>query len=130
MTGESIAPDLLRLDDDGPTLLGGYSPSSGHTHFPRQPVCPYTGADDVEPVDLPRTGRLWLWTTVTAPPPGYSGPVPYHFGVVELADGLRVIGRLVYGALEPTERAPVRLTTETVGGDSTATWAFELWGDG
>ena len=73
---DPIDPRALRVDDDGVTLLGGWSPSSGYRHFPRQPLCPFTGADDVEPLDLPRAGRVWLWTTVTAPPPGYQGPSP------------------------------------------------------
>jgi len=91
-----IDPAVLRIDDDGITLLGGWSPSSGLRHFPPSPVCPFTGADDIEPVDLPRTGTVWLHTTVTVAPPGYSGPVPYGLGIVEL-DGdpqLRVVTRL------------------------------------
>jgi uncharacterized OB-fold protein len=127
----SIAPHVLRIDADGtPTLLGGTSASSGLRHFPPSPVCPFTGADDVEPVDLPRTGRIWLWTEVTAPPPGYAGPVPYGLGVVEL-DGeplLRVVGRLV-AAPEGgwSQGAPVRLVAETVpdpDGEPASTWAF------
>ena len=47
--------------------------------------------DDIE---LSATGVLWAWTAVTAPPPGYEGPVPYGFGVVELPEGIRVITRL------------------------------------
>jgi uncharacterized OB-fold protein len=35
-------------------------------------------------------------------PPGYRGPLPYGFGVVELGEGLRVITRL-------TESDPARL---------------------
>jgi uncharacterized OB-fold protein len=31
---------------------------------------------------------------VTASPPGYAGVVPYGIGVVELPEGIRVIGRL------------------------------------
>jgi uncharacterized OB-fold protein len=127
----SIAPSVLRVDADGtPTLLGGASPTSGLRHFPRSPVCPFTGAEDVEPVDLPRTGRIWLWTEVTAPPPGYTGPVPYGFGIVEL-DGeplLRVVTRL---AAPPEggwqEGSPVRLVAETVpdaDGEAASTWAF------
>jgi uncharacterized OB-fold protein len=126
---------VLRVDDDGTaTLLGGYSPSSGHRHFPLAPVCPFTGADDVEPIDLPRTGRLWLWTEVTAPPPGYSGPVPYGLGVVELDDGpqLRVVARLgdapAGGWVEGT---PVRLVVATLpdpDGEPASTWAFEAAG--
>ena len=59
-------------------------PEQWAADFPRNPVCPFTGADDIEPVDLPRTGTVWLHTTVTVAPPGYSGPVPYGLGIVEL----------------------------------------------
>ena len=31
---------------------------------------------------------------MTASPPGYAGEVPYGIGVVELPEGIRVIGRL------------------------------------
>jgi uncharacterized OB-fold protein len=123
----SIAPDLLRLDPDGPVLLGGRSRSTGLTHFPRLDTCPYTGSTDIDPIDLPSTGRLWLWTTVTAPPPGYSGPVPYGFGVVELDGGLRVVTRLTEPDPEALhEGQPMRLVAETLGDgtDAVVTWAF------
>ena len=82
-------------DEGGLVLLGGFSPTSGRHHFPRASLCPYSGADDVEPRRLSPTGRLWAWTAVTAAPPGYDGPVPYGLGVVDLAaEGLRVVGRL------------------------------------
>ena len=96
----------MRVDDDGPTLLGGWSATSGLRHFPRAPVCPFTGADDVEPVDLPRTGTVWLHTTVSVAPPGYTGPVPYGLGIVEL-DGppmLRVVTRLAGSRPRPRHR--------------------------
>jgi len=93
------------MNDGGPSvevgadgraaLVGGYSATSGLYHFPLAPVCPYTGADDVERIALSNTGTLWLWTAVTAAPPGYEGPVPYGFGIVELdGQALRVVGRL------------------------------------
>ena len=96
---------LFRERPDGSiVLVGGYSPSSGRSHFPRLPACPYTGADDVEEVELGRDATLWGWTAVTAPPPGYEGEVPYGFGVVELTDErLRVITRL-------TESDPAKLS--------------------
>jgi uncharacterized OB-fold protein len=131
MTTRSIAPDLFDPDGDGgPTLHGGYSPTSGLHHFPRFARCPYTGADDVEPAELPTTGTLFLWTAVTAPPPGYTGPVPFGFGVVELSNGLRVITRLTEpdpGALDAG--AAMRLVAEVVAVDDDGTevvaWAFE-----
>jgi uncharacterized OB-fold protein len=123
----SIEASVLRVDDDGVTLLGGWSPSSGLRHFPRSTLCPYSGADDVEPVDLPRTGTVWLRTTVNLPPPGYRGPVPYHLGIVEL-DGtplLRVIGRLAGTKIDPGDR--VTLDGDEVpdaDGDPVLTWVF------
>ncbi len=106
-------------------LIGGYSPGSDRYHFPLAPVCPYTGADDVQEVRLSEVGRLWAWTAVTAAPPGYEGPVPYGFGIVELeAEALRVVGRLT----EPdparlTAGQPMRVVVERLPGDLDM-WAF------
>ena len=81
----AIHDGLFELDADGTiTLIGGYSPTSGQFHFPLLDTCPYSGATDVERVLLSRDATLWAWTAVTAAPPGYDGPVPYGFGVVEL----------------------------------------------
>lgn len=123
---ETLPDGLLRVGPDGRgTLLGGWSPSSGLHHFPLATVCPYSGADDVEPVELPRTGRLWLWTAVTAAPPGYAGPVPYGFGVVELDQiGLRVLGRLTEADPRTwSEGQAVEVVAETVA-DDLVVWAF------
>ena len=127
MPPEPIDQSVLRVDDDGVTLLGGWSPTSGLRHFPRSPVCPFTGADDVEALDLPRTGRVWLQTTVTIAPPGYAGRVPYGLGIVEL-DGepaLRVVARLSGEGLGPG--TPVVLDGEELpgpNGQPALTWVF------
>jgi uncharacterized protein len=98
VTGATRVPvrdGLFEEDDAGDAwLLGARCRACGRHQFPRASTCPYCSSDDVEPVRLSRTARLWGWTTVTAAPPGYQGPVPYAFGVVELPDGLRVITRL------------------------------------
>jgi uncharacterized OB-fold protein len=130
MARRPVAPDVFDLDDDGRlTLLGGYSPSSGLHHFPRFAVCPYTGADDVEPARLSDHGALWAWTAVTAAPPGYAGSVPFGFGVVELPEGLRVVTRIT----EPDPFAlehgmAMRLVADVVAVDDDGTevvaWAF------
>lgn len=117
---------LFELDDDGGiTLIGGYSPTSRAHHFPLQPVCPYTGAADVQRVRLSREGTLWAWTAVLAPPPGYRGEVPYGFGVVELtAERLRVVTRLKES--DPARLRfgqPMRLVPDEL--DGVVTWAFE-----
>ncbi|HEX4219732.1 MAG TPA: OB-fold domain-containing protein [Acidimicrobiales bacterium] len=127
MTLPPVDPSVLRVDDDGITLLGGWSATSGQRHFPRSPVCPFTGADDVEPLDLPRAGTVWLYTSVNLAPPGYAGPVPYQFGIVEL-DGeplLRIVSRLAGDGLVRGTR--VALAGEELpgpGGEPVLTWSF------
>ncbi len=130
MTARGISDGLFELHGDGTiTLVGGFSPSSGRYHFPRLDSCPYTGATDVESVELSRDATLWLWTAVTAAPPGYTGPVPFGFGVVELTrERLRVITRLTEAdPARLTFGGPMRLVAETLPGEDgdVVTWAFE-----
>ena len=126
-----IAEGLLELQDDGTiALIGGYSPTSDRHHFPRLDTCPYTGATDIETVTLSTEATLWLWTAVTAAPPGYAGPVPFGFGVVELQrEHLRVVTRLTESdPVRLTFGQPMRLVAETLPGDdgeAVVTWAFE-----
>lgn len=124
-----IAEGLFTLDGDSIRLLGGLSPSSGRYHFPRAAHCPYTGADDVEEVELSDHGTLWAWTAVTIPPPGYEGDVPYGFGVVELPEGLRVVSRLTESDPSRLQGGqPMRLVRDAVAtdddGNDLVTWAF------
>jgi uncharacterized OB-fold protein len=111
-----------RFSEDG--LVGGQCDSCRRRHFPDTEHCPWCGGADVGQVALSRTGLLWGWTTVTAPPPGYEGPVPFGFGVVELpVDGLRVISRLTVAdpaALRAGQ--PVAYTVVDLAGR--LAWAF------
>lgn len=79
---------------DPPALLGTRCDDCARPAFPRVSTCPYCGSVSVTDVVLSATGTLWAWTTVTTPPPGYRGEVPFGFGVVQLPEGLRVITRL------------------------------------
>ncbi len=122
----AIADGLFELDDAGRiTLVGGFSPTSGRYHFPLLDTCPYSGARDVTRVALTRDATLWAWTAVTAAPPGYEGPVPYGFGVVELVhERLRIVTRL--READPaalTFGQPVSLVAEMLPGEK-VTWAF------
>jgi uncharacterized protein len=49
---------------------------------------------------LSTTGVIFSYTIVRVPVAGYSGPVPYGLGVVELPDGIRVNSVLVADPLE------------------------------
>lgn len=98
-----VRDGLFATTDEGsPRLVGGRCGACERHHFPLLTTCPYCSADQVQRVLLSSAGSLWGWTTVTTAPPGYRGDVPFGFGVVELAEGLRVITRL-------TEPVPERL---------------------
>jgi uncharacterized protein len=105
VSGAVAVHEGLFSDGDRPRLLGSRCDACGQHHFPRAETCPYCAAPGAHPVELSDTGRLWAWTAVTAAPPGYQGAVPYGFGVVELPEGLRVLGRL-------TEADPSRLAAD------------------
>ena len=108
------------------TLIGGYSPTSGKYHFPLLDTCPYSGATDVQRVDCSRAPRrLWAWTAVTAAPPGYTGPVPFGFGVVELVhEQLRVITRLREADPGRLEFGQAMTLVADELPDGVVTWAF------
>lgn len=129
-----VADGLFELHGDELVLIGGYSPSSSHHHFPLSDTCPYSGARDIEPVELSSTGRLWAWTTVTLPPPGYKGEVPYGFGVVELPEGLRIVTRLTECDVDALEFGQLmRLVPDRVhqneGGAHVIVWSFAPEGE-
>ncbi|HML00698.1 MAG TPA: OB-fold domain-containing protein [Acidimicrobiales bacterium] len=98
-----VSPGLL-VDAEPPALVGGRCAGCGRPHFPSSPMCPYCSSSEVSEERFTGPGQLWAHTAVTAAPPGYSGEVPYGFGVVELPEGIRVVTRL-------TETDPSRLAT-------------------
>jgi uncharacterized OB-fold protein len=117
---------LFERDTSGAlTLVGGYSATSNAFHFPLLDTCPYSGASDVQRVELSRDGTLWAWTAVTAAPPGYDGPVPYGFGVVELTkEKLRIVTRLRES--DPAKLSygqPMTLVADELP-NGMVTWAF------
>lgn len=114
----AIRPGLLESLDDasGVHLLGGLCGDCRRRHFPAETLCPYCGADGCETVRLSRRGTLFLCTTVLSRPPGYDGPIPYGFGIVELPDGIRIISRIIDPA-GLTTGTPVELAFDSVGTD-------------
>jgi len=91
----AVREGLFGEDEHGnPYLVGGRCRRCDRLQFPFGSTCPACGADDVEEVHLADHGTLWGWTAVTTAPPGYLGEVPFGFGIVELADTLRVVTRI------------------------------------
>ena len=130
MARRPVHEGLFEEHDGRVHLLGDRCGACGRHQFPRAHTCTLCGAPDPEPVELTDEGALWAWTRVQLPPPGYDGPTPYGFGVVELPEGLRVVTRLVLDPdAHPPVGTPVRAVIEVVGTDEEdeadlVTWAF------
>jgi uncharacterized OB-fold protein len=109
-------------------LLGSRCPACDRYIFPRGELCPYCSSSDVEAVVLSDTGELWGWTVVQTAPPGYQGPVPFGFGVVELPEGLRVITRLELSDTAFDFGLPMRLEVAELhdndDGETVVTYTF------
>lgn len=97
-----IHPGLFTLPGDprGTRLLAGRCSACGKHHFPAGTTCPYCSAVDCTEEAIGARGTLYLHTVVNARPPGYRGPLPYGFGIVELPEGLRVVSRLTESRIE------------------------------
>jgi len=90
-----VSEGLFELNDAGEGhLIGARCGACGRWHFPASADCPYCAGEQCQARPLSTQGTLCLFTTVTNRPPGYEGEVPFGFGVIELAEGLRVITRL------------------------------------
>jgi hypothetical protein len=106
------------FDAGGPCLLAGRCGACGKPHFPAGTTCPYCSAADCTLIRVGPEARLRLFTAVRTAPPGYRGPVPYGFGVVELAGGLCVVTRLTEARLDRlTPGLPMRLVLEALHTD-------------
>lgn len=84
-------PELMRIDSDGPTLLGSRCPQCDRQFFPRRWECPVDLAP-LENIDLPRQGHLHVATYVHTPAYGRAqmDAVGYGVGQIDLEGGVRV----------------------------------------
>lgn len=85
------APELMRVDPQGPVLLGSRCSACGREYYPRRWVCA-TDRQPVEDIDLPREGRLHVATYVHHPAYGKAtlDSAGYGVGQVDLEGGVRI----------------------------------------
>ncbi|HZZ48548.1 MAG TPA: OB-fold domain-containing protein [Pseudonocardia sp.] len=114
-----VAEDLFRWSAaDGAALVGSRCTGCGSHYFPRSLSCRNPACEDksVEEVLLGRRGRLYSYTVQSYRPPALFGMEPfepYAIGLVELPEGLRVMGMLTGCELDEIRiEMPVELTVE------------------
>ena len=94
------AANLFAETAEGPRLLGSKCSSCATPYFPRSPVCHNPDCTDskVEDAAFGPRGKLWSCAIQNYPPPPpakYNEPYsPYAIGLVDLPEGLRVLGRI------------------------------------
>lgn len=98
--GTPVIEGLFTDTDDGARLLGSRCATCDTPYFPRSELCHNPDCDhsDMQDASFGPRGVLWSYSVQNYPPPPparYDEPyVPYALGVVDLTDGLRVVGRM------------------------------------
>lgn len=130
-----VAEGLFVETAGGPRLLGSRCAGCGTPYFPKSAVCHNPECRDgrIEDASFGPRGTLWSCAIQDYPPPAparYDQPyTPYAMGVVDLADGLRVLGRM---AVDDPRRLEVGMNVELVldvlchdeQGSEVITWKF------
>lgn len=95
-----VTEGLFAETAEGPRLLGSRCAACRTPYFPRSEVChnPDCREKQMEEAAFGPRGTLWSCAIQDYPPPPparYDEPYkPYAMGVVDLAEGLRVLGRM------------------------------------
>ena len=127
---------LFAETPDGPRLLGSRCLTCNAPYFPRSAVChnPDCTQSRMQDTEFGPRGKLWSCAIQNYPPPPparYEEPyVPYAVGVVDLDEGLRVVGRMsVDDPMALQVGSDVELTIEPIyrdeEGRDVVTWKFK-----
>ena len=93
--GDADAVALWSALDDG-VLLVSVCGACGKRWLPPMETCPRCGSTDVGAEPSPATARLYSWSVIhLAVDPVFAAETPYVVGLVELANGARLYGRVV-----------------------------------
>ena len=68
--------------------------SCGYIAFPPRLVCPECGNRKFDDYKLKDTGKVVSYTTIEVGPTEFSDQVPYHVGIIELEDGLKLTAQI------------------------------------
>lgn len=120
---------------EGPRLLGSRCTTCATPYFPKSPVCHNPDCDEsrIEDATFGPRGVLFSCAVQNYPPPPpakYDEPYqPYALGMIDMAEGLRVLGRIaaddfskLHGGM-PVELIVDRLYRDAEGHD-VVTWQF------
>ncbi|MGB8952118.1 MAG: Zn-ribbon domain-containing OB-fold protein [Candidatus Aminicenantales bacterium] len=76
-------------------LEAGKCKKCGFICFPPRLVCPQCGSREFEPVKLVEQGKVMTFTIIRVPPHQFADQAPYAVAIVELDDGVKLMGQVV-----------------------------------
>ena len=79
---------------EGKLVLQYCRDSGRFQHYPH-PVSIYTGRRNLEWREVSGRGTVYSWTIVRVPGPGLAGRLPLLVALVELDEGVRIIGNIL-----------------------------------
>src|SRR5689334_18138326 len=126
-----VAEGLFAETADGARLIGSRCKACGTPYFPKTRVCRHPECGDGP------HGTIWSCAIQDYPPPAparFDKPYkPYAMAVVDLADGLRVLGQVASDDIRSVvPDMPVTLVIDTLchdeAGNEVVTWKFRPTG--
>ncbi len=134
---EQRSPCVQGLFDEqgGAHLLGSRCSNCNTPYFPQAAVCrnPDCGQSTMVDCKLGGQGVLWSYSTADfAPPPPHKFDPPfkpYLIGVVDMDNGLRLVGQMCGPVDAVKVGARVEMVTDTLyheGETARTTWKFKL----
>lgn len=114
-------PGFFEALADG-ELLGGVCADCEEVLLPPRPACYNCGSRSIDVESQPRTGQVYTYTEVHAPPPALEDDAPYTIAIVELESGGRLTGRVEapYESVEIGDPVELRVREPTEGERSLA----------
>lgn len=119
-----VVEGLFDAQGGAPALVGAKCARCGTHYFPRRARCsnPECAGHAVEPVRLSPRGTLYSYSVQAYRPPPLFGMepwAPYALGLVDLPEGVRVMGMLTGAAPEELRiGAPMELRLEPLRHDA------------
>jgi len=62
--------------------------------FPARLVCPECGSKEFDTINLSGNGKIDTYTIIRTAPEGFTDQAPYALGIVELDEGVKVMGQI------------------------------------
>jgi uncharacterized OB-fold protein len=121
--GDPDAAEFWAALDEG-TLLVSVCGACAKRWLPPLGTCPRCGSHEVTAETAAAVGHLYSWTVIhLAVDPVFASETPYVVGLVELADGARLYGRVVDVAHDDL-RAGLELAPAVTRVGDQAVWTF------